>query len=118
MRCTFNSDVLRGCCQADHTPMVTLCGVQWLTILPEDDEKTRTKKKKLIKSYKSKMRFAKLDQETKVGVHAIDSVKRWHGLERGGCSGSLTYECILKYANLHAAGPAVVVAELPEGQGY
>ena len=47
-----------------------LHNAQWLTILPEDDEKTRTKKKKLIKSYKSKMRFAKLDQETKVGVHA------------------------------------------------
>lgn len=44
---------------------VVLC-TQWLTILPEDDEKTKAKKKKLIKSYKSKMRFAKLDQETKV----------------------------------------------------
>jgi len=39
---------------------------QWLAIQPEDDEKTRAKKKKLMKSYKSKLRFAKLDQETKV----------------------------------------------------
>jgi histidinol phosphatase-like enzyme len=81
LTCAFNSDVLRGCCRADHTPTVTLCDVQWLTILPEDDEKTRTKKKKLIKSYKSKMRFAKLDQETKVGEHAIELVKGWHGVE-------------------------------------
>lgn len=40
--------------------------MQWLAIQPEDDEKTKAKKKKLLKSYKSKMRFAKLDQETKV----------------------------------------------------
>jgi histidinol phosphatase-like enzyme len=66
--------------------------VQWLTILPEDDEKTRTKKKKLIKSYKSKMRFAKLDQETKVGERDIDLSQRWHGLKRGGCGVSEMYE--------------------------
>lgn len=38
---------------------------QWLEIQPEDDEKTRAKKKKLAKSYKSKMRFQKMDTETK-----------------------------------------------------
>ena len=36
---------------------------QWLHIQPEDDEKTRIKKKKLVKSYKSKIRFQKLDSQ-------------------------------------------------------
>ncbi len=36
---------------------------QWLEIQPEDDEKTRIKKRKLVKSYKSKIRFQKLDSQ-------------------------------------------------------
>ena len=36
---------------------------QWLEIQPEDDEKTRLKKRKLVKSYKSKIRFQKLDSQ-------------------------------------------------------
>ena len=39
--------------------------LQWLQVLPEDDDKTRQKKKKLAKSYKSKMRFQKKDLEQK-----------------------------------------------------
>ena len=39
--------------------------MQWLVIQPEDDEKTKAKKKKLAKSYKSKMRFQRMDAETK-----------------------------------------------------
>ena len=40
--------------------------LQWLEFQPDDDEKTRAKKKKLAKSYKSKLRFHKMDTETKV----------------------------------------------------
>ena len=36
---------------------------QWLEIQPEDDEKTRVKKRKLAKSYKSKIRFQKMDAQ-------------------------------------------------------
>lgn len=38
---------------------------QWLEIKPEDDEKTVDRKKKLLKSYKSKIRFQNLDKATK-----------------------------------------------------
>jgi hypothetical protein len=31
--------------------------LQWLEIRPEDDEKTKERKRKLLKSYKSKIRF-------------------------------------------------------------
>ena len=36
---------------------------QWLEVQPEDDEKTRAKKRKLAKSYKSKIRFQKMDAQ-------------------------------------------------------
>ena len=39
--------------------------LQWLEIKPTDSEKNKAKKKKLQKSYKSKLRFHKLDMETK-----------------------------------------------------
>lgn len=39
--------------------------MQWLEIKSTDTDKTKNKKKKLQKSYKSKMRFQKLDVETK-----------------------------------------------------
>ncbi len=38
---------------------------QWLEISEEDDEKTRERKKKLLKSYKSKIRFQNLDMKVK-----------------------------------------------------
>ena len=50
---------------------------QWLEILPEDDEKTKTKKKKLQKAHKSKMRFAKLDKETK------ERQSSWQNFQKG-----------------------------------
>ena len=37
--------------------------MQWLEVQPEDDEKTRAKKRKLAKSYKSKIRFQKMDTQ-------------------------------------------------------
>lgn len=38
---------------------------KWLQIKETDDEKTRQKKRKLAKAYKSKARFAKLDLQQK-----------------------------------------------------
>jgi len=38
---------------------------QWLEIKPEDDERTVLRKKKLIKSYKSKIRFQNMDLQQK-----------------------------------------------------
>ncbi|KAI8110902.1 hypothetical protein M9434_004476 [Picochlorum sp. BPE23] len=37
----------------------------WMKIKPSDDEKTKQKKKKLLKSFKSKQRFQKMDMEQK-----------------------------------------------------
>lgn len=42
-----------------------MCALQWLEIKPTDDDKTRNKKKKLQKSFKSKMRFQEMDLLTK-----------------------------------------------------
>lgn len=39
--------------------------LQWLEIKPGDDEKTVARKKKLLKSYKSKKRFQKMDIQQK-----------------------------------------------------
>ncbi|KAL4433592.1 hypothetical protein ABPG75_000033 [Micractinium tetrahymenae] len=38
---------------------------KWLEVKPTDDEKTKQKKRKLAKAYKSKARFARLDQQQK-----------------------------------------------------
>jgi hypothetical protein len=51
--------------------------LQWLEILPEDDEKTRAKKKKLAKSYKSKIRFQNMDKATK------ERQKQWLNFQKG-----------------------------------
>ncbi|PSC74490.1 survival of motorneuron-related-splicing factor 30 [Micractinium conductrix] len=38
---------------------------KWLEVKPTDDEKTKSKKRKLAKAYKSRARFAKLDIQSK-----------------------------------------------------
>jgi survival-of-motor-neuron-related-splicing factor 30 len=38
---------------------------KWLEVKPNDDEKTKQKKRKLAKAFKSKARFAKLDLQQK-----------------------------------------------------
>ena len=38
--------------------------VQWVAIKETDDEKTRARKKKLQKSFKSKQRFQEMDKQT------------------------------------------------------
>jgi len=45
--------------------LLCLSGCQWLEIKPGDDEKTIARKKKLLKSYKSKKRFQQMDIKTK-----------------------------------------------------
>lgn len=39
--------------------------VQWCEIRAADDEKTKSKKRKLLKSYKSKIRFQQMDMSQK-----------------------------------------------------
>jgi len=51
--------------------------VQWLEVQPEDDEKTRTKKRKLAKSYKSKIRFQKMDAQQR------DKQSSWLDFQKG-----------------------------------
>lgn len=46
---------------------------KWLAIKDTDDEKTRQKKRKLAKAYKSKARFAKLDLQQKQKAEAWKS---------------------------------------------
>ena len=46
---------------------------QWLAIKPTDDEKTREKKRKLAKGYKSRARFARLDVQQKQKADAWKS---------------------------------------------
>lgn len=45
-------------CNLILTLHAIFASLQWLEIQPEDDEKTKAKKRKLLKSYKSKIRFA------------------------------------------------------------
>jgi hypothetical protein len=48
------------------SPKTTAVFPQWLEIKPTDDEKVVTRKKKLMKSYKSKIRFQNMDMTQKV----------------------------------------------------
>ena len=40
------------------------CSLQWVQIKETDDEKTKARKKKLQKSFKSKQRFQEMDKQT------------------------------------------------------
>ncbi|KAK9812726.1 hypothetical protein WJX72_002696 [[Myrmecia] bisecta] len=55
---------------------------KWLEIKPTDDEKTKQKKKKLQKSYKSKMRFHKMDVETKQRAQAWQDFAKGKGSKK------------------------------------
>lgn len=52
----------------------------WMKILPNDDEKTKQKKRKMQKSYKSKLRFQKMDQESKAKADS------WKNFQAAGTS--------------------------------
>lgn len=51
--------------RVQETPVVDEAPPKWLEIKPGDDEKTIARKKKLLKSYKSKKRFQQMDIKTK-----------------------------------------------------
>ena len=55
---------------------------QWLEIKPTDDDKKRAKKRKLQKSFKSKLRFQKLDLETKARQQSWLDFKRGKGARK------------------------------------
>jgi survival-of-motor-neuron-related-splicing factor 30 len=60
-------------------------GVQWLEVKQTDDEKTRNKKKKLQKSWKSKLRFQRLDLETKQRQQSWLDFKKGKGAKKKVC---------------------------------
>jgi survival-of-motor-neuron-related-splicing factor 30 len=51
--------------------------MQWLEIKPTDDEKTVARKKKLLKSYKSKKRFQQMDVQQK------ERQTSWQNFQKG-----------------------------------
>eukprot|EP00955_Chlamydomonas_euryale_P104141 365542-Chlamydomonas_euryale.AAC.27 len=55
---------------------------KWLVINEEDDEKTKARKKKLIKSYKSKMRFQDMDLKTKQKADSWQSFMSGKGAKK------------------------------------
>jgi len=57
-------------------------GAQWLEVKQTDDEKTRNKKKKLQKSWKSKLRFQRLDLETKQRQQSWLDFKKGKGAKK------------------------------------
>lgn len=69
--------------------------MQWLEVQPEDDAKTRVKKKKLAKSYKSKMRFQKMDTDTKNRQSSWLDFQKGKGTKKkaGFFTGALYYAC-------------------------
>lgn len=58
---------------------------QWLEIKPTDDEKTRNKKKKLQKSFKSKIRFQEMDLVTKKKQQSWLDFKSGKGAKKKVC---------------------------------
>jgi len=60
--------------------------LQWLDIKPTDDDKTKAKKKKLQKSFKSKMRFQEMDMVTKKKQQSWLDFKSGKGAKKKVCS--------------------------------
>lgn len=56
--------ILQAQLQAHDTTLTRDAAVQWVAIKETDDEKTRARKKKLQKSFKSKQRFQEMDKQT------------------------------------------------------
>ena len=56
--------------------------LQWLQIKDGDDEKTKSRKKKLQKSHKSKLRFHALDQEVKSRQDNWQNFKKGKGAKK------------------------------------
>ena len=71
---------------------------KWLEIRPEDDEKTKARKKKLIKSYKSKMRFQSMDLAQAEKQSSWQSFQSGKGAKKktGFLTGAIKKESIFK----------------------
>ena len=87
---------------------------QWLEIQPEDDEKTRSKKKKLAKSYKSKMRFQKMDTETKSRQSSWLDFQKGKGTKKK--AGFFTGACPAEWRRGLVAEPSGPPVGPPESQ--
>eukprot|EP01025_Chloroclados_australasicus_P024156 TRINITY_DN24312_c0_g2_i2.p3 TRINITY_DN24312_c0_g2~~TRINITY_DN24312_c0_g2_i2.p3 ORF type:complete len:310 (-),score=48.42 TRINITY_DN24312_c0_g2_i2:369-1298(-) len=55
---------------------------KWLQVKEEDDEKTQTRKRKLLKSYKSKIRFQEMDMKQKQKQNSWKSFQKGKGGKR------------------------------------
>ena len=64
--------------------------MQWLAVKDGDDEKTRSRKNKLQKSNKSKLRFQQLDMEVKNRQSNWLNFKKGKGSKKKVCSLSCT----------------------------
>jgi hypothetical protein len=99
---------------------------QWLEIKPGDDEKTIARKKKLLKSYKSKKRFQQMDIKQKERADSWQSFLKgkgskpkqggcwesWESWERKGRGKRQTWSIgLLKLAGQHCCSPAEHSAE-------
>lgn len=58
------------------------CAPQWLVIKEDDDDKTVARKKKLIKSYKSKKRFHNMDMAQKKKADSWQSFNQGKGTKK------------------------------------
>ena len=55
---------------------------QWVMIKETDDEKTKARKKKLQKSFKSKQRFQEMDQQTQRKAQSWQDFKSGKGAKK------------------------------------
>ena len=69
--------------------------MQWLEVKPTDDEKTIARKKKLLKSYKSKKRFQEMDVKQK------ERQSNWQSFLKGKGSKSKAGEIQMILDTLH-----------------
>ncbi|KAH7624548.1 hypothetical protein Ndes2526B_g00748 [Nannochloris sp. 'desiccata'] len=85
---------------------------KWLEIQPTDDEKTRLKKKKLIKSFKNKQRFQQMDTVQKEKADAWKSFINKKGTKKkksgGGLAGVNKKQSMFSVAEGTAAKVGVV----------
>ena len=79
--CVLGRRVDTGSLDALRFQTLVTC-TQWLEIKPTDDDKKRAKKRKLQKSFKSKLRFQKLDLETKARQQSWLDFKRGKGARK------------------------------------
>ena len=68
----------RLCCCAQSLQLFT----QWVMIKETDDEKTKARKKKLQKSFKSKQRFQEMDQQTQRKAQSWQDFKSGKGAKK------------------------------------